>query len=279
MAQNVTRLEVAGRLSGVELSGVAKTALGVAYVRAWESSQVDRLFADPYALAFVTAQYRSAGSPAVNAFAAQVVIRTRFFDDYLLGSGCEQIVLVAAGLDTRAYRLAWPQGTSLFELDQPEVLTFKQAVLDREKAMPNCERRPVPVDLRLDWASALRQAGFDPARRTAWLVEGLLIYLSRDEATQVLRTIGELSAVDSRLSFEDSGAVTASTLNEYTAMFKGGMGGEALSWLKENGWDAQSFDRAAVAAEYGRDYAAHSANSSANSSATGFITARFSGNQ
>lgn len=255
----------------MELSGVAKTALGVAYVRAWESSQVDRLFADPYALAFVTAQHRAAGSPGVSALAAHVVLRTRFFDDYLLESSCDQVVLVAAGLDTRAYRLSWPTGARVFELDQAEVLNFKQAVLDREKAMPNCERRPVPVDLRLDWASTLRQAGFDPTRRTAWLVEGLLIYLTRDEAARVLTTVGELSAPDSRLSFEDSGPLSASVSHEYAAMFKGGLGGEAMSWLKENGWEAQSFDRASVAAQYERDYP--------GASGGGFITARFSGNQ
>jgi len=142
-----------------ELSGIAKTAIGVAYVRAWESSQVDRLFADPYALAFVTAQHREASTPAVSALAAHVVLRTRFFDEYLMEAGCEQVVLVAAGLDTRAYRLAWPTGLTLFELDQPAVLTFKQAVLDRERAVPACDRRAVAVDLRLDWADALTEAG------------------------------------------------------------------------------------------------------------------------
>jgi len=248
---------------------VAKTAIGVAYMRAWESSQVDRLFADPYALAFVTAQYRQAGS-AATALAAHVVLRTRFFDDYLLQAGCDQVVLVAAGLDTRAYRLDWPAGTTLFELDQPEVLAFKQAVLDREKAAPRCTRHPVAVDLRYDWASTLRQAGFDPARRTAWLVEGLLIYLTHDEASGLLTTIGELSAPDSELSFEDSGTVSYAG-HEYAAMFKGGMGADAMAWLTEHGWKATSHDRASVASTYGREYPGQGGG--------GFLTARFGGNR
>jgi methyltransferase (TIGR00027 family) len=254
----------------VELSGVAKTAIGVAYVRAWESSQVDRLFADPYALAFVTAQVRQAGSAGVSALAAHVVLRTRFFDDYLLQAGCDQVVLVAAGLDTRAYRLDWPAGTTVYELDQPEVLAFKQAVLDREKASPKCTRHAVPVDLRYDWASTLRQAGFDPSRRTAWLVEGLLIYLTREEASGLLTTISQLSAPDSELSFEDSGYVPYSG-HEYAAMFKGGLGGDALAWLGEHGWKAISHERAAVAAAYGRDFPGQGGG--------GFLTARFGGNR
>jgi methyltransferase (TIGR00027 family) len=259
----------------VELSGIAKTALGVAYVRAWESSQTERLFADPYALAFVTAQYRQAGAPGASALAAHVVLRTRFFDDYLLAAGCEQVVLVAAGLDTRAYRLTWPDDVTLFELDQPEVLAFKQAVLDRERAVPGCDRRAVPVDLRLDWAAALIEAGFDPARRTAWLVEGLLIYLSRDEAERLLTTIGGLSATDSRLSFEDTGADPALVapnrdLHEYSALFRGGLGREAMPWLEAAGWKAESHERAAVASGYGRD--------ALGQMGAGFITARFAGN-
>lgn len=247
---------------------MAKTAMGVAYVRAWESSQVDRLFADPYALAFVTAQHRAAGSAGAASVAGHVVLRTRFFDDYLTQSGCDlgcdQVVLVAAGLDTRAYRLGWPEGTTLFELDQPEVLAFKQAVLDRERAVPGCDRRAVPVDLRHDWASALREAGFDPARKTAWLVEGLLIYLTRDEAAALLTTIGELSAPDSRLSFEDSGA-TPWAVHEYSSWYRGGLGSEALAWLGANGWEPTFFDRAEVAKSYGRDFP--------GAAGAGFITA------
>jgi methyltransferase (TIGR00027 family) len=146
------------------LPGVAKTALGVARARARESRREDRLFGDPYAQAFVEAapgvfpqepatwQQRAALGPLAPlgaAFHAHAVIRTRFFDDYLAGAagaGCRQVVLLAAGLDTRAFRLAWPAGVRLFEVDLPGVLAFKEPVLAACGAVPRCQppRRRFP---------------------------------------------------------------------------------------------------------------------------------------
>ncbi|MER6798560.1 SAM-dependent methyltransferase, partial [Amycolatopsis mediterranei] len=181
------------------LPAVSRTAIGVAALRAYESRRPDRLFDDPYAAAFFEAgrsalpgtspEGPQAGLGAM--FYPQVVIRTRFYDDYLLGAGCAQVVLLAAGLDTRAFRLAWPDGTRLFELDLPEVLAFKDEVLGRHGAEPACARVVVPADLREDWAAALREAGFDPAVPTAWLAEGLLMYLTPEEAERLLTTVGE----------------------------------------------------------------------------------------
>ena len=151
------------------LSPVSRTAVGVAALRAYESSRPDRLFEDPYAAAFAEAGRAALprtedGHARLGALMyPQVVVRTRFFDDYLLGGGCTQVVLLAAGLDARAFRLAWPPGTRLFELDLPEVLAFKDDVLAAHGATPACERVVVPADLREDWATALREAGFDPA--------------------------------------------------------------------------------------------------------------------
>ena len=88
-----------------------------------------------------------------------------------------QIVIPAAGLDSRAYRLAWPDGTVVFELDQPQVLEFKHEVLAGSGDAPTAERREIAVDLRDDWPQALRRSGFDPSRPSAWIVEGLLVYL------------------------------------------------------------------------------------------------------
>jgi methyltransferase (TIGR00027 family) len=104
-------------------------------------------------------------------------------------SGCRQVVLVAAGLDTRAFRLSWPAGVSLFEMDLPAVLAFKEQVLTSTDAVPRCHRVAVAVDLREDWLSQLVTAGFQPATPTVWLLEGLLIYLTADEATTLLRAV------------------------------------------------------------------------------------------
>ena len=138
-------------------TGVGKTALGVAMVRAEESRRSDRLFDDPYAAAFLAAapgaferEQRAVTTGVADmaawgtAFWTQTVIRTRFYDDYLLDAahgGIRQVVLLAAGLDTRAYRLAWPDGLRLFEVDLPEVLQFKQRVLDEQADAPRSDRR------------------------------------------------------------------------------------------------------------------------------------------
>jgi methyltransferase (TIGR00027 family) len=171
------------------------------------------------------------------------------------------VVLLAAGLDTRAFRLAWPPGVRLFELDLPEVLAFKQRVLAREGAVPRCERTVLAVDLRGDWPAELTRAGFEPAEPTAWLAEGLLIYLSAAEAARLLAAVGELSAPGSQLALEHR--TTADTrlldqaraipaLAEVTLLWKGGLGENARDWLARHGWRAQSHDRAALAAAHGR---------------------------
>jgi Leucine carboxyl methyltransferase len=104
-------------------------------------------------------------------------VRTHFFDDFFsaaAAAGIRQIVILASGLDSRAYRLQWPIGTTVYELDQPKVLEYKTATLDQHGAAPAAVRREVPIDLRFDWPKALRDTGFDASVLTAWLAEGLL---------------------------------------------------------------------------------------------------------
>ncbi|MFJ9782260.1 SAM-dependent methyltransferase [Amycolatopsis sp. NPDC101161] len=249
------------------LPAVGRTAVGVAGLRARESRRPDRLFDDPHAAAFFTAgrsvlpENRPAGRLGAF-FASQVVIRTRFYDEYLLGSGCAQVVLLAAGLDARGFRLPWPAGTRLFELDLPEVLAFKDDVLAEQGAEPSCERIAVPVDLREDWASALRAAGFVPDVPTAWLAEGLLVYLSHDEADRMLTTVTGLSAPGSTVSFEHRADGTPDSLlarakaapgsEHITGLWKGGLGDRAPEWLREHGWEPATVTGAQLAADYGR---------------------------
>jgi methyltransferase (TIGR00027 family) len=269
-------------MSRGELAGVSRTAIGVALVRAMESQRPDRLFDDPFAGRFLAAapdyvneraeRARSFGttgpSPMSVALAAHIAVRTRFYDTYLLqaaAEGCRQVVLLAAGLDARAYRLAFGKEVRLFELDLPPVLSFKDKVLAGQA--PTCERIAVPVDLSQEWAQPLRQAGFDPTAPTAWLIEGLLIYLTRDEAVTLLETVDALSAPGSRVSFEQSVATRTpggvehyrniGQMTDIVALWKGGLGEDAVAFLERRGWQARSVDRKATAESYGRTDPGH----------------------
>ena len=131
--------------------------------------------------------------------------RTRFYDQFFLDAaagGVGQAVILASGLDARAYRLPWPAGTVVYEIDLPDVIEFKTRTLRDLGAEPTAERRTVAVDLRDDWASALRSAGFDPHAPAAWSAEGLLVYLPGEAQDALFDTITGLSAPRSQLAFE-----------------------------------------------------------------------------
>ena len=131
--------------------------------------------------------------------------RTRYFDEFFLGAaqaGIRQAVILASGLDSRGYRLSWPDGMVVFEIDQPKVIEFKTDTLSALGAAPTADLRPIAIDLRQDWPAALRQAGFDPGQPTAWIAEGLLGFLPPEAQDRLLDNITELSARGSRLATE-----------------------------------------------------------------------------
>jgi methyltransferase (TIGR00027 family) len=131
--------------------------------------------------------------------------RTRFFDAFFADAtkaGIRQAVILASGLDARAYRLDWPADTTVFEVDQPEVIAFKTQTLSELGASPTADRRTVAIDLRYDWPAALIEAGFDPAQPTAWIAEGLLGYLPPEAQDRLLDNVSTLSADGSRLATE-----------------------------------------------------------------------------
>ncbi|WP_374022856.1 class I SAM-dependent methyltransferase [Mycobacterium sp. HNNTM2301] len=144
---------------------------------------------------------------AMSRMADNMAVRTKFFDEFFLDatrSGVKQAVILASGLDARAYRLDWPAGTVVYEVDQPQVIDFKSRTLAELGATPTADRRVVAVDLRDDWPAALRAAGFDPAQPTAWSAEGLLGYLPPEAQDRLLDTITDLSAPGSRLAVESA---------------------------------------------------------------------------
>ncbi|MFF2353403.1 SAM-dependent methyltransferase [Kitasatospora sp. NPDC058115] len=228
------------------LSPVSRTALSVAMVRAYESSRPDPLFVDPYAAAFAAAAgvaLPAAGpdSGLARALVAHGILRTRFYDDRLLAAGADQVVLLAAGLDTRAHRLDWPAGTRVFELDLGPVLAFKERVLDGLGAEPRTARTVLPADLlEPHWPARLVDAGFDPGRPSAWLAEGLLVYLTPEQAAALLTAVAALAAPGSRLLLEQGRDVTATphdpALAHLTGLWRGGLGPGTRDWLDGHGW-------------------------------------------
>ncbi|WP_072691282.1 SAM-dependent methyltransferase [Rhodococcus marinonascens] len=255
------------------LTPVGKTALAVARARAEESTRADRLFEDPYASAFVEAAPESAPEQPADSdganrlrddLATHIVTRTRFFDRYLLDAcahGCRQVVLLAAGLDTRAFRLDWPDDVRLFEVDRADILGFKRDILDVAGAAPVCERTIIQADLSERWEKPLVAAGFDRTVPTVWLAEGLMVYLSADDAAGLLTTIGDLSAPGSRLSFERSPrtlptfpdwALSMPQATEFASLWKGGLGEDASQLLEQQGWAVTLTGQQQLTRSYGR---------------------------
>ena len=198
-------------------TSVGATATMVAAQRALSTDE--KLIDDPYAAPLVRAVGIDVYVRLVNGqipvggdsefdphrMARGMACRTRFYDQFFLeaaNSGVGQAVILAAGLDARAYRLPWPAGTVVYEVDMPEVIEFKTLTLGDLGAEPTAERRTVAIDLRDDWAAALQKAGFDPQAPAAWSAEGLLLYLPDAAQDALFDNITALSAAGSRLAFE-----------------------------------------------------------------------------
>ncbi len=201
-------------------SSVGATATMVAAGRAMATRDPRHLIDDPFAEPLVRAvgidffvkmidgeveasPFGDSAPERVEAMINGMAMRTKFFDEFFVNSSAiRQAVILASGLDSRAYRLPWPAGTVVYEIDQPKVVEFKTRALADLGAQPTAERRTVGIDLREDWPTALKAAGFDPAARTAWLAEGLLIYLPPDAQDRLFDTITGLSAPGSALATE-----------------------------------------------------------------------------
>jgi len=262
------------------------TAVGVAYLRALETTRPDRLFADPLAGEFVkasgwtppdgTEDHLADLSGEVRSFwgtiAQSAIVRTRFLDDFMMAApdaGLRQFVILGAGLDARAFRLAWPPGVRLFELDTSEVISFKERVVATIGAKPGCERIVVQSDLRGDWLSDLTAAGFDASTPTAWIAEGLLIYLTADENERLITTLSGASPPGSRLaltlggrgSLDVPGETTSAVVEDdaplgsyasVNAMWRSEAPDDPATWLAQHGWNADVFSARERAAAYGR---------------------------
>jgi len=197
--------------------GVGQTALGVAWSRSQEMTSECPLFSDPYAQLFLDAAMKRGWQlppkymlERVRSIGGYGASRTKWFDEFFIAAGANGIsraVILAAGLDARAWRLPWLDGTIVYEIDQPKVLEFKTQTLAEHGAKPAASRYvAVAADLRQDWPKALRDAGFDASQPTAWVAEGLLPYLPADAQDLLFERIHLHSARDSRIAVESFGA-------------------------------------------------------------------------
>ncbi|CQD15778.1 methyltransferase, putative, family protein [Mycobacterium lentiflavum] len=200
-------------------SSVGATATAVATQRAMASQGPDALLNDPWADPLVRAvgsdtfvklidgKLGDTDDPVMNrqAVIEQITVRTRYFDEFFRQSaeaGVRQAVILASGLDTRAYRLSWPADTVVYEIDQPGVIDFKTRTLADLGAQPPAERRTVAIDLREDWPAALVEAGLDTSKPTAWSAEGLLVYLPPEAQDRLFDNVAALSGPGSRIACE-----------------------------------------------------------------------------
>ena len=248
------------------VSSVGYTALLVAGWRALHAMSPRPLVRDEYAKAFIAASQdpylvgllaNPGTSEDETAFPRLYGVQTRFFDDFFASAGdagIRQAVIVAAGLDSRAYRLKWPHGTTVFEVDLPKVLQFKARVLGEQGAAPKARRIAVAADLRTDWPTPLKAAGFDPQRPSAWSVEGVLPYLTDDAQTTLFTRITELCAPGSRVAV---GALGSRLDREQLAALEADHPGVSMAgdvdfsaltyerrtdpaeWLAARGWDVE----------------------------------------
>ena len=272
---------------------VGATALGVAAARAAETAQPDPLIRDPFAYLLVCsagpawAELAGGSSPwygdddrgrLIDEMSRSYqAVRTHFFDEFFGAAsrdGVRQVVILAAGLDSRAYRLDWPAGTVVFEIDQPKVLAYKGATLDGHGAVPKATRHAVGVDLRDNWPAALIDAGFDPRQPTAWLAEGLLPYLPADAQDRLFETVTRLSVPGSRVAVEAFATHTSQTdeqravWRERTERLRRQLGlnddfealiyqepdrADATDWLVDHGWQVYAVDSHDEMARLGRE--------------------------
>jgi methyltransferase (TIGR00027 family) len=268
-------------------SSVGATATMVAAARALASVEPDPLIDDPYAAALVRAvgvdfftrlvdgeiPLSTIEGDGAHVMARVMAVRTRFFDDFFIhagAAGIRQAVILASGLDSRPYRLPWPQGSTVYEIDQPKVIEFKSTTMTAIGATPTAEHRAVSIDLREDWPAALRRSGFDETQPTAWSAEGLLIYLPPDAQDRLFDNITALSAPGSQLATEyhpDGGANIADRSQAMRAqweqhgfdvdlsnLFYPGERNPIVDYLTDHGWEVSARSRPEVFADYGREF-------------------------
>ncbi len=248
-----------------ELREIMSTAVVTCDLRAAETKRLDRLVDDPHAARLVqaatSAGFRPGWEHVAAGIADQVALRTRFYDDYLLAGrqeGCDQVVVLGAGLDLRGHRLPWTWPTRLYELDLPELVAFKEQTLSTLRLTPRCTRIVVGADLRGPWLDALTDAGFRWEAPTAWLAEGVLTYLPAPDAVRLLEGVTANSAPSSRFAAEyvvprDAALLGGGSLRPTSLLATvASTGRDVRAMLDELGWSTVVHGHGELASRYGR---------------------------
>lgn len=253
-------------------SGVGATATAVAASRALatRAGKIDDRWAEPLVRAVGEQHFLDIldGKSHVEWMADGMAVRTIYFDRFLLDAAAadiRQIVILATGLDARAYRLPWPAETVVYEIDQSGVLDFKVATLHALGAAPTAEIRNIAVDLRDDWPASLRANGFDPERPTAWIAEGLLMYLPAEAQDRLFDHITALSPSGSRLATEFVPTMDAFTdddgrwkkygfSDDLSGLVYSGERSHVIEYLQAHGWTVTGNLVEELFEAYGIDY-------------------------
>ncbi len=242
---------------------LSETARWTAAIRAQETQREDAIVRDPWSAALAGEEGRAWLSGRPPGSATPIILRTRYFDDFLLqaaAAGLRQVVLLAAGLDTRAYRLAWPQGTILYEIDQAPVMQYKETILADAGAQPTCERRTIAVDLTDRWTDKLLAAGFEPGQPACFLAEGFLFYLPTEQVVQILDTVARWAETGSWLGFDiiNSPMLTSPITRAWIEMQAQagapwvGVLDDPVAFLAARGWEASLSQAGQPEAHHGR---------------------------
>ncbi len=236
----------------------------MAAFRAAETARPDPLFSDPFAALFVAAAgWSPHGRDHSASLAAWISVRTRFLDEFAVSAvrrGCDQVVILGAGLDARALRLDWPARVRVFEVDTRDVLDFKERVLLSHPSEPRCERVVVPADLRGAWTEALESAGWQADVPTTWIAEGLLVYLTDAENDRIIGTLSSRSVAGSCLGLTLTNRrwseLTPSGADRrgYRALWRSAARADPTSWLRGHGWDSDLIDAREQASAYRRAF-------------------------
>lgn len=243
-------------MSDATAGEVSFTAKIMAASRAIETQRPDALFTDPFAERLAGADAIQATAPRLEEYERQgrpfTAVRTRFFDDFLLdcAQSIRQVVLLGAGMDTRAFRMNWAPATQVYEIDQPDVLTYKAAVL--ADVDPNCHRHAICADLReSQWVELLLDQGYQPTEPSVWLLEGLLYYLNRAEVHNLLTAIANLSGVGSRLGADVINTVVLKGSDDWAQYWQSSCD-QPETFFGHYGWQASAVQPGEAGAIFGR---------------------------
>lgn len=293
-------------------TSVGATATGVAVGRALASRGANPLINDPFAEPLVRAvgvefftrlasgeldpaEVDDSGEFGMERMRDMMAVRTRFFDDFFVEAvdrGLRQAVILASGLDARAYRLPWPAGTTVYEIDQPQVIEFKTRAMAQLGASPTAHHRTVAIDLRHDWPTALKQAGFDVTQSAAWSAEGLLPFLPPEAQDRLLDNITGLSSSGSRLATENlpdaarSVPTMADRMREVTDRWRDhgfdvemtdlwypGDRNDVVDYLNGHGWNATAVSAAELFASHGFSVQTGDEDAETTFGSLGYVTA------